>query len=56
MWESTAFPGVTAPTDQGGLGFTSNWDMGWIHDTLSYLRHNPEQRRWHHDELTFRSV
>ena len=54
--ESTAFPGVTAPLDDGGLGFTSKWDMGWMHDTLSYLRRAPEHRRWHHGELTFRSV
>jgi 1,4-alpha-glucan branching enzyme len=54
--ESTAFPGVTAATDHGGLGFTSKWDMGWMHDTLAYLRRAPEHRRWHHGELTFRSV
>jgi 1,4-alpha-glucan branching enzyme len=54
--ESTAFPGVTAPTDQGGLGFGAKWDMGWMHDTLSYLRRDPIHRGWHHDELTFRSV
>jgi len=54
--ESTAFPGVTAPTAQGGLGFTSKWDMGWMHDTLTYLRRDPAHRRWHHDELTFRAV
>ncbi|MDQ2678848.1 MAG: 1,4-alpha-glucan branching protein GlgB [Actinomycetota bacterium] len=54
--ESTAFPGVTAPTHEGGLGFSSKWDMGWMHDTLSYLRRDPAHRRWHHDELTFRAV
>ena len=54
--ESTAFPGVTAPTQDGGLGFSSKWDMGWMHDTLSYLRRDPAYRRWHHNELTFRSV
>ena len=54
--ESTAFPGVTAPTQHGGLGFDAKWDMGWMHDTLSYLRRSPEHRRWHHDELTFRAV
>ncbi len=54
--ESTAFPGVTAPTERGGLGFTSKWDMGWMHDTLSYLRRDPVHRHWHHGELTFRSV
>ena len=54
--ESTAFPGVTTPTRDGGLGFTSKWDMGWMHDTLAYLRREPIHRRWHHGELTFRSV
>jgi 1,4-alpha-glucan branching enzyme len=54
--ESTAFPGVTSATDHGGLGFGAKWDMGWMHDTLSYLRRDPVHRRWHHDELTFRSV
>ncbi len=54
--ESTAFPGVTAPTEHGGLGFTSKWDMGWMHDTLAYLRRDPIHRGWHHGELTFRSV
>ncbi len=54
--ESTAFPGVSRPTDAGGLGFGYKWDMGWMHDTLAYLRRDPIHRRWHHDELTFRSV
>ena len=54
--ESTAFPGVTAPTEHGGLGFTSKWDMGWMHDTLSYLRRDPVHRSWHLGELTFRAV
>jgi len=54
--ESTAFPGVTKPPEEGGLGFSSKWDMGWMHDTLSYLRRDPIHRRFHHDELTFRAV
>jgi len=54
--ESTAFPAVTGPTSHGGLGFTSKWDMGWMHDTLAYLRRDPIHRRWHHGEFTFRSV
>ena len=54
--ESTAWPMVTGPTDHGGLGFTYKWDMGWMHDTLQYLRREPVHRRFHHDEITFRSV
>ena len=54
--ESTAWPGVSRPTDGGGLGFTFKWNMGWMHDTLGYLRHEPVHRRWHHDELTFSMV
>ena len=51
--ESTAWPGVTAPTDAGGLGFGFKWNMGWMHDTLSYLRNDPVHRSYHHGELTF---
>ena len=47
--ESTAWPGVTAPTDEGGLGFDFKWDLGWMHDTLDYLHKDPVHRRWHHD-------
>ncbi len=54
--ESTAWPGVTKAVHQGGLGFGFKWDMGWMHDTLSYLSHDPIHRRFHHDELTFRAV
>ena len=43
-------------TDHGGLGFTFKWDMGWMHDTLQYIRREPVHRRFHHDEITFRSV
>lgn len=42
--DSSAWPGVTAPLDQGGLGFDYKWNMGWMHDTLQYLRHSPQQR------------
>jgi 1,4-alpha-glucan branching enzyme len=54
--ESTAWPGVTTPTDAGGLGFGYKWDMGWMHDTLRYLGRDPVHRRFHHRELTFRSL
>jgi 1,4-alpha-glucan branching enzyme len=54
--ESTAWPGVSRPTDSGGLGFTFKWNMGWMHDTLAYVRNEPVHRRWHHDELTFSMV
>jgi 1,4-alpha-glucan branching enzyme len=54
--ESTAFPGVTRPADEGGLGFHYKWDMGWMHDTLAYLERDPIHRRFHHDEITFRGV
>lgn len=51
--ESTAWPGVTAPVSNGGLGFSYKWNMGWMHDTLSYLAREPVHRPWHHNELTF---
>jgi 1,4-alpha-glucan branching enzyme len=51
--ESTAWPGVTAPTDKGGLGFAYKWNMGWMHDTLHYMARDPMHRTWHHDEMTF---
>ncbi|HUN94378.1 MAG TPA: 1,4-alpha-glucan branching protein GlgB [Burkholderiaceae bacterium] len=51
--ESTAWPGVSRPTWAGGLGFHYKWNMGWMHDTLVYLAHDPIHRRWHHGELTF---
>jgi len=51
--ESTAFPGVSRPTDAGGLGFGFKWNMGWMHDTLDYISHDPIYRRWSHDRLTF---
>ena len=54
--ESTAWPGVSRPVDAGGLGFSYKWDMGWMHDTLDYLAHDPIYRPWHHDRLTFRSI
>ncbi len=51
--ESTAWPGVTAPTDRGGLGFTFKWNMGWMHDTLRYFSADPVHRRHQHEEMTF---
>jgi 1,4-alpha-glucan branching enzyme len=51
--ESTSWPGVTRATHLGGLGFGFKWDMGWMHDTLSYISHEPVHRQWHHNELTF---
>ena len=51
--ESTAWPGVSRPTDVGGLGFTFKWNMGWMHDTLEYVSKEPVHRRWHHDDATF---
>lgn len=54
--ESTAWPMVSRPTYVGGLGFGFKWDMGWMHDTLQYLSTEPVFRKWHHGEVTFRSV
>ncbi|MFC4555952.1 1,4-alpha-glucan branching protein GlgB [Georgenia faecalis] len=54
--ESTAWPGVTAPTSAGGLGFGLKWNMGWMNDTLHYLSEEPINRRYHHGELTFSLV
>lgn len=51
--ESTAFPGVSAPVDAGGLGFHYKWNMGWMNDTLRYIHQDPVHRRWHHDKATF---
>ncbi|MBM4011390.1 MAG: 1,4-alpha-glucan branching protein GlgB [Planctomycetes bacterium] len=51
--ESTAWPGVSRPTYVGGLGFSLKWNMGWMNDTLRYMRHDPVHRKYHHDELTF---
>lgn len=54
--ESTAWPMVSRPTTMGGLGFGLKWDMGWMHDTLAYLSHDPVHRKHHHDKLTFRML
>ncbi|HEU5347289.1 MAG TPA: 1,4-alpha-glucan branching protein GlgB, partial [Ktedonobacterales bacterium] len=54
--ESTAWAGVTHPVTQGGLGFSLKWNMGWMHDTLEYMKLDPIHRRFHHGELTFSMV
>jgi 1,4-alpha-glucan branching enzyme len=51
--ESTAWPGVTKAADEGGLGFSHKWNMGWMHDTLDYFTEEPVNRRYHHDKMTF---
>ena len=51
--ESTAWGGVTKPTSENGLGFGFKWNMGWMHDTLEYIQHEPIHRMYHHDEITF---
>src|SRR6266481_84 len=51
--ESTAWPQVSRPTYLGGLGFGMKWNMGWMHDTLNYMKQDPVHRKFHHDELTF---
>ncbi len=54
--ESTAWPRVTHPISEGGLGFSYKWDMGWMHDTLKYLNRDPAHRGHHHNELTMRGL
>lgn len=51
--ESTAWPGVSAPTDAGGLGFGFKWNMGWMNDTLEYMSREPVHRKHHHHQMTF---
>ncbi len=54
--ESTSWPGVTAPIEWEGLGFDRKWNLGWMHDTLGYFRHDSVHRSHHHHELTFPMV
>ncbi|MER6562402.1 1,4-alpha-glucan branching enzyme [Streptomyces sp. NPDC001027] len=54
--ESTAWDGVTRPTDSGGLGFGLKWNMGWMHDSLQYIGKEPVHRKYHHNEMTFSMV
>ena len=51
--ESTAFAGVSSPTDTGGLGFGFKWNMGWMHDSLQFIERDPMYRSHHHGEITF---
>jgi len=51
--ESTAWAGVTKSTSENGLGFGFKWNMGWMHDSLQYLSHDPIHRLYHHNEITF---
>ena len=54
--ESTSWPGVSRPVENNGLGFDYKWNMGWMHDTLAYMKHDPIHRKYHHNELTFSMV
>ena len=51
--ESTSWPQVSRPVYAGGLGFSMKWNMGWMHDTLDFMAHDPIHRRYHHNGLTF---
>ncbi|NND42039.1 MAG: 1,4-alpha-glucan branching protein GlgB, partial [Silicimonas sp.] len=51
--ESTSFPGVSRPVDAGGLGFGYKWNMGWMNDTLEYIKKEPVHRKYHHHQMTF---
>jgi 1,4-alpha-glucan branching enzyme len=54
--ESTSWPMVSRPIYLGGLGFGLKWDMGWMHDTLQFMSRDPVHRKWHMNEITFRSL
>ena len=51
--EATAYPKITAPVEDGGLGFHFKWNMGWMNDSLDYIEENPIYRQWSHNKLTF---
>ena len=54
--ESTAYPNVSKPVEEGGLGFDQKWMMGWMHDTLKYFKEDPINRKYHHSQITFSLV
>ena len=54
--ESTSFPGVSKPLYDGGLGFGYKWNMGWMHDSLEYMKEDPVNRQYHHGQITFSTV
>ncbi len=54
--ESTAWPNVSRPVESGGLGFGYKWNMGWMHDTLEYMKKDPIHRRHHHNQITFSMI
>jgi 1,4-alpha-glucan branching enzyme len=54
--ESTAYPMVSRPVYMGGMGFSMKWNMGWMNDTLSYIKNDPVHRKYHHNKLTFGQI
>ncbi|NMP29997.1 1,4-alpha-glucan branching protein GlgB [Thalassotalea sp. M1531] len=54
--ESTSWPGVSKPTDMGGLGFGYKWNMGWMNDSLEYMKKEPVHRQYHHNDMSFSLV
>lgn len=54
--ESTSWPGVSRPTDSGGLGFGYKWNMGWMNDSLQYMQEDPINKKYHHNKLSFSLV